>query len=138
MDFVRSYFDTNEPLTGWTLLSSIFFQIRKGCNWSEIHLYQSNFLQNPYFNDIFDSVLNFWNLHQSFHLSNNKISFYVMFFKGGKISEGIFVFIPSSENNCLYIFTAQIFFRILSLHPVTVHQEVSIMDFLSQKSSESF
>ena len=27
MDFVRSYFRTNEPLTSWTLLSSLFFQI---------------------------------------------------------------------------------------------------------------
>ena len=61
MDFVRSYFDTNEPLTSWTLLSSLFFQIStdqhwsgkkvktKVFNWSEVHLYRSNFLQNPYF-----------------------------------------------------------------------------------------
>ena len=27
MDFVRSYFGTNETLTSWTLLSSLFFQI---------------------------------------------------------------------------------------------------------------
>ena len=32
MDFVRSYFGKNEPLTS-----------------SEVHLYRSNFLQNPYF-----------------------------------------------------------------------------------------
>ena len=25
MDFLRSYFDTNEPLTSWTLLSPLFF-----------------------------------------------------------------------------------------------------------------
>ena len=44
MDFVRSYFGTNEPLTSWTLFSSLFVQI--GAD----HLYRSNFLQNPYFN----------------------------------------------------------------------------------------
>ena len=27
MDFVKSYFDRNEPLTSWTLLSPVFFQI---------------------------------------------------------------------------------------------------------------
>ena len=27
MDFVRSYFGTHEPLTSWTLFSSLFFQI---------------------------------------------------------------------------------------------------------------
>ena len=27
MDFVRSYFDKNEPLTSWTLFSSLFVQI---------------------------------------------------------------------------------------------------------------
>ena len=27
MDFIRSYFGTNEPLTSWTLLPSLFFQI---------------------------------------------------------------------------------------------------------------
>ena len=59
MDFVRRYFRANEPLTSWTLLSSLFFQISadlekkvrtKGFNWSEVHLYWNNFLQNPYFN----------------------------------------------------------------------------------------
>ena len=61
MDFVRSYFGTNEPLTSWPLLSSLFFpdqqwsaliwkKLRtKVFNWSEVHLYRSNFLQNPYF-----------------------------------------------------------------------------------------
>ena len=52
MDFVRSYFDTNEPLTSWTLLSSLFSRSvlkAKGFNWPEVHLYPSNFLQNPYF-----------------------------------------------------------------------------------------
>ena len=45
MDFVRStYFDRNEPLTSWTLLSSVFSR-----SWSVVHFYQSNFLQNPYF-----------------------------------------------------------------------------------------
>ena len=43
MDFVRSYFNTNEPLTCSTLLSSLFFQIStrsvrtKVLNWSEVH-----------------------------------------------------------------------------------------------------
>ena len=45
MDFVRSYFGTNEPLTSWTLFPSPFGQI----NWSDVHFYRSNFLQNPYF-----------------------------------------------------------------------------------------
>ena len=48
MDFLRSYFRTNEPLTSWTLL--IWKKVRtKGFNWSEVHLYGSNFLQDPYF-----------------------------------------------------------------------------------------
>ena len=46
MDFERSYFGTNEPLTSWALLSSLFFPDQR---WSEVHLYPSNFLQNPYF-----------------------------------------------------------------------------------------
>ena len=57
MDFVRCYFDKNEPLTDQiTLFSSLFVQrswkkVRtKVFNWSEVHLYRSNFLQNPYFN----------------------------------------------------------------------------------------
>ena len=55
MDFVRSYFGTNEPLTSWTLLFSLFFQIstdlekKWGQKWSEVHFYRSNFLQNPHF-----------------------------------------------------------------------------------------
>ena len=60
MDFVRSYFDTNEPLTSWTLFSSLFDWFASCCvltsqkvrkevfNWSEVHLYRSNFLKNPY------------------------------------------------------------------------------------------
>ena len=57
MDFVRSYFGTNEPLTSWTLFD--WFDVhtkqtsqkgrKKVFNWSEVHLYRSNFLQNPYF-----------------------------------------------------------------------------------------
>ena len=35
MDFVRSYFNTNEPLTCWTLLSSFFDQISAGLEKSE-------------------------------------------------------------------------------------------------------
>ena len=58
MDFVRSYFGTNEPLTRWTLFSSPFdwfavWPVKKWVkvfNWSDVHLYRSNFLQNPYFN----------------------------------------------------------------------------------------
>ena len=59
MDFVRSYFVDNEPLTSWTLFFSPFFQIstrpnqhwsgKKVFNWSEVHLCWSNFLQNLYF-----------------------------------------------------------------------------------------
>ena len=59
-DFVRSYFGTNEPLTSWRLVSSLFdwshteqtnHKVReKVFNWSEVHLYWSNFLRNPYFN----------------------------------------------------------------------------------------
>ena len=68
MDSVRSYFGTNEPLTSWTLLSSLFSKIStdqhwsgkkvrtKVFNWSEVHLYRSNFLQNPYFNTLWDSA----------------------------------------------------------------------------------
>ena len=59
----------------------------------------------------FGICIEFFNI-KSNQICNN-ISFYVMFSKGGKISEGIFVFIPSSENNCLYIFTAQIFFLVI-------------------------
>ena len=62
MDFVRSHFGTNEPLTSWTLFLTLFGRFalcaqqtgqkvrKKVFNWSEVHLYQSNFLQNPYFN----------------------------------------------------------------------------------------
>ena len=47
MNFVKSYFGKNEFLTSWTLLSSIFSQIS-----IEVHFYQSNFLQNPYFSSL--------------------------------------------------------------------------------------
>ena len=58
MDCVRSYFDKNEPLTSWTLFSSLFGQTstdlaklrKKVFNWSDAHLERSNFLRNPYFN----------------------------------------------------------------------------------------
>ena len=61
--FVKSYFGKNEPLTNWTLLSPIFFQIstdlenngRQVFNWSEVHFHRSNFLQNPYFSHLLDS-----------------------------------------------------------------------------------
>ena len=59
MDFVRSYFGTNEPLTSWRLFSSLVVHTKqtsqkvrkKVFNWSEVHLYRSNFLQNPYFRE---------------------------------------------------------------------------------------
>ena len=43
MDFVGSHFGTNEPLTSQKVRKKVF-------NWSEVHLYRCNFLQNPYFN----------------------------------------------------------------------------------------
>ena len=62
MDFVKSYFDTNEPLTSWTLLSSLFSRSFPDQCWSEkksedkrVQLVRGsfvrkcNFLQNPYF-----------------------------------------------------------------------------------------
>ena len=67
MDFVRSYFGTNETLTSWTLLPSLFFQIStdqhwsgrkvrtKVFKWSEFHLCRSNFLRNPHFRYIVPS-----------------------------------------------------------------------------------
>ena len=36
MDFVRSYFRTNKPLTSWTLFSSLFFQISKSPYFSKM------------------------------------------------------------------------------------------------------
>ena len=44
MDFVRSYFGTN--WSGKKVRTKVF-------NWSEVHLYQSNFLQNPYFRHLY-------------------------------------------------------------------------------------
>ena len=46
MDFVKSYFGKNEPLTSWTLLSPVFFQICVDQFSSFVSKY---FLQNPYF-----------------------------------------------------------------------------------------
>ena len=46
MDFVKSYFSKNEPLTSWTLLSPIFFQISLS----------KYFLQNPYFRVYLDTI----------------------------------------------------------------------------------
>ena len=54
MDFVRSYFSTNEPLTSADLEKE---SEEKMFNWSEVHLYQSNFLQYPYFSPFTDSFL---------------------------------------------------------------------------------
>ena len=56
--FCKKYFDRNEPLTSWTLLSSVFSR-----SWSVVHFYQSNFLQNPYFR-----------IYQLTHISANFIS----------------------------------------------------------------
>ena len=50
MDFVRSYFGTNEPLTSWTSSPHFLFPDQ---HWSEVHLYWSNFLRNPYFSSYF-------------------------------------------------------------------------------------
>ena len=58
MDFVKSYFGTNEPLTSWTLFSSLFdwFAVcakqtnqkvrKKVFNWSKVHLYWIQCLKN--------------------------------------------------------------------------------------------
>ena len=46
MDFVKSYYGKNEPLTSWTLLSPVFFQICVDQFSSFVSKY---FLQNPYF-----------------------------------------------------------------------------------------
>ena len=58
------YLRTNEPLTSWTVFPSLFGRFtvhtqhtqqfgqkvrKKVFNWSDVHLYHSNFLQNPYF-----------------------------------------------------------------------------------------
>ena len=56
MDFERSYFGKSEPPTSWTLLPLLFSwsaliwtkSEKKVFNWSEVHLYWSNFLQNPF------------------------------------------------------------------------------------------
>ena len=57
--FCKKYFKRNEPLTSWTLLSPVFFQIS-----AEVHFYRSNFLQNPYFRSdfLFTFVYPFVNL----------------------------------------------------------------------------
>ena len=62
MDFIKSYFGKNEPLTSWTLLSPIFFQISAvistdlekngGQKCSFLSKY---FLQNPYFSKMYHS-----------------------------------------------------------------------------------
>ena len=59
MDFVKSYFGKNEPLTSWTLLSLVFFQIstdleKKGDKSVQLvrrSFLSKYFLQNPYFSD---------------------------------------------------------------------------------------
>ena len=56
MDFVRTYLGKNEPLTSWTLFPHFLtgFTTNQSknkkivFNWLEVHLYRSNFLQNPY------------------------------------------------------------------------------------------
>ena len=47
MDFVRSYFGTNEPLCVHSKPAKKWE--KKVFNSSEVHLYRDNFLQNPYF-----------------------------------------------------------------------------------------
>ena len=57
MDFVRSYFFTNEPLSNWTLFSSKLdshyvpnlILMKTVSNCPEIHSQRSKFLQNSYF-----------------------------------------------------------------------------------------
>ena len=49
MDFIRSYFGTNEPVLIWKKVRT------KAFNWSEVHLYRSDFLQNPYFTTCIDN-----------------------------------------------------------------------------------
>jgi hypothetical protein len=72
MDFVRSYFGTNEPL-----LNTFVF------NWSEVHFYRSNFLQNPYFSDLksFSRSLEFFFFTVGQNNFGNKIPFFTFFFK---------------------------------------------------------
>ena len=43
-------------LTSWTLFSSR----TKVFNWSEVHLYRNNFLQNPYFSKNIDKMIFLW------------------------------------------------------------------------------
>ena len=70
MDLVRSYIGANVPLNRWILFSSLWLvtqqtsqKVRKKLfNWSEIHLYHSNFLQNPYFKQIRDRPMCLQNL----------------------------------------------------------------------------
>ena len=89
MDFVKSYFGKNKPLTSWTLLSPVFSRSAliwkkrgtKVFDWSEVHFYRSNFLQNPYFSRlihrlkvVFFDVIDFLILnYQPFNFSTFKI-----------------------------------------------------------------
>ena len=51
--FCKKYFNRNEPLTSWTFFSrSVLIWKKRGQKWSEVHFYQSNFLQNPYFSSL--------------------------------------------------------------------------------------
>ena len=51
--FCKKYFNRNEPLTSWTFFSrSVLIWKNGGQKWSEVHFYQSNFLQNPYFSSL--------------------------------------------------------------------------------------
>ena len=68
MDFVKSYFGKNEPLTNWTLLSHVF---------SRSAFLLKHFLKNPYFNFL-DSDF-FWNFatFHSFLTIKQTISFII-------------------------------------------------------------
>ena len=79
--FCKKYSDRNEPLTSWTILSSVFSRSvliwkkrrTKVFNWSEVHFYRSNFLQNPYFNR--QALLN----NTLYFLKSSMFCFFVLF-----------------------------------------------------------
>ena len=75
MDFVRSHFFPNKPLTSRSLFHhfgvpgvlEVPQSDKKVFNWSEVHSERSDFLQNPYFNWNLMSMLdpNFLNINSS-------------------------------------------------------------------------
>ena len=79
MDFVSNYFDANEPLTRLTLfphfLSGSVLIWTKKEDWSKVHCYQSNFLQNPYFSeyDTFGKNPSDYNTKNIFYFHKKKV-----------------------------------------------------------------